>query len=137
MRIYSVHIRREGLDPDADIVLVKEGFSWPAALFMPLWALWRGLWLASAGMVLAVAAISAIATINGLGHSIAPWLYLGAALLSGYNANDLIRASLERRGFEMRDIIAAPNRDTAVFRFFDARPELAASVTGAGGEILP
>ena len=30
MRLYSVHLRRHGLDPDRDIVLVKEGFSWPA-----------------------------------------------------------------------------------------------------------
>ncbi|MBI2584926.1 MAG: DUF2628 domain-containing protein, partial [Rhodospirillales bacterium] len=32
MRLYSVHLRRHGLDPDRDLVLVKEGFSWPAFL---------------------------------------------------------------------------------------------------------
>ena len=47
MRLYSVHLRRHGLDPDRDIVLVKEGFSWPALLFSFLWALRHQLWLAA------------------------------------------------------------------------------------------
>ncbi|MBI4365233.1 MAG: DUF2628 domain-containing protein, partial [Deltaproteobacteria bacterium] len=48
MRLYSVHLRRHGLDPDRDLVLVKEGFSWPAFLLSFLWALWQRLWLAAA-----------------------------------------------------------------------------------------
>ena len=40
MRVYSVHIRRHGLDYDRDIAVVKEGFSWPALCFGALWALY-------------------------------------------------------------------------------------------------
>ena len=44
MRVYTVHMRRPALDPDADFRLVKEGFSWPAFFFSFLWALWSRLW---------------------------------------------------------------------------------------------
>ena len=35
----SFHIRHSGLDPDRDVVLVKEGFSWPAFFFSGFWGL--------------------------------------------------------------------------------------------------
>lgn len=136
MRIYSVHIRRDGLDPDADIVLVKEGFSWPAALFMPLWALWRGLWFVAVGMILIIAAIMAVSAFNGFGETASSWLFLGASVISGYIANDLVRGSLERRDFGLCDIVAASNSDSAAFRFFDRQPELTARVIGSQREGL-
>ena len=58
MRLYSVHLRRHGLDPDRDSVLGKEGFSWPALLFSFLWALRHRLWLAAVAIFLAVTTLN-------------------------------------------------------------------------------
>ena len=57
MRIFTVHLRRHGLDPDHDLIVVKEGFSWPAFFLTGFWALCQRLWLAAALMFAAVAAI--------------------------------------------------------------------------------
>jgi len=130
MRIYSVHIRRDGLDPDRDIVLVKEGFSWPAALFAPLWALWSELWIVATGMVLFIAGGAAIVVSLGFGSVASTWLSVGLAVLVGFLANDLLRDALERRGFVLRDVVVAANKDSAAFRFFDRNPELASIVMG-------
>ena len=135
MRIYSVHIRRGGLDPDRDIVLVKEGFSWSAALFAPAWALWRGLWASAAVMLLSLGGLIALATgLGGAGMAMG-WVLVGFSSVVGFLANDLYRGSLERRGFVLQDIVAAPNRDGAEYRFFDRNPAIAADVAGAAGVV--
>ncbi len=133
MRIYSVHIRRDGLNPDRDIVLVKEGFSWPAALFAPLWALWNELWIVAAWMLLFIAGAAAIVVSLGLGGVATAWLSVGLAVMAGFLANDLMRVALERRGFVLRDVVVAANKDSAAFRFFDRNPELASIVMGTEG----
>ncbi len=131
MRIYSVHIRRGGLDPERDIVLVKEGFSWPAALFVPVWAAWHGLWAAAAIMLVSMSGLMAVATGLGVGSGSEGLLLAGTATVIGFLANDLFRASLEWRGFVMLDIVAAPNREAAEFRFFDRNPALAADIAAS------
>ena len=50
MKIYSVHDRPGSLAPDRDVVLVKEGFCWPAFFLTALWALWHRLWRAFVAM---------------------------------------------------------------------------------------
>ena len=41
--IYPAHGRGRGRD-DEDVVLIKDGFSWPAFFFSLIWALWHRLW---------------------------------------------------------------------------------------------
>jgi len=137
MRIYSAHIRRGGLDPERDIVLVKEGFSWPAALFAPAWALWHGLWVPAAIMFVSIGGLMAAAKGFGIGSDAAGLLLAGAATVIGFLANDLCRASLERRGFVMHDIVAAPSRESAEYRFFDRNPALAADIAASVGTVSP
>ena len=43
-KVYTAHVRGRG-GVDADIVFVKDGFSWPAFFFTAVWALWHRLWL--------------------------------------------------------------------------------------------
>lgn len=128
MRIYSVHIRRGGLDPERDIVLVREGFSWPAALFAPFWALWCGLWIPAIALVLAIGGLMAISGALGASGVFTGIVLAGVAAVTGYIANDLYRANLERRGFVFQDIVAAQDRDSAEHRFFDRNPSLAAGI---------
>ena len=137
MRIYSVHIRRGGLDLERDVVLVKEGFSWPAAIFGTTWALWYGLWGTAAAMFLLEGGLFAAARGFGIGWGSAVFLMVGTVTVIGFVANDLYRASLERRGFVLRDTVAAPNRETAEHRFFDRTPALATEMADSVGGAPP
>lgn len=124
MRIYTVHLRREGLDPDRDIVLVKEGFNWPALLLSLLWALWHGLWLVALGLLVLEVALGVAARLLG----VAPWietaLATGLAVIFAFVANDLRRWTLRRRGFVQAGVIAGRNQDNAEVRLFERNPEL-------------
>ena len=125
MRLYSIHLRRHGLDPDRDIVLVKEGFSWPALLFSFLWALRHRLWLAAAAIFLTVTTLN-VATYwlrpDELSQSV---LSLGLGVIIGYLGNDLRRRKLTRQGFAFAGAVSGDDQDQALRRYLDNQPALA------------
>jgi hypothetical protein len=116
------------VDPDRDIRLLKEGFSWPAFLFSVIWALWHRLWLVAAGFFVAEVLINAaLAALR-----VDPWtplaIGLGLALLFGLLANDLHRWTLFRRGYLEIAVVTGSDMDMAERRFWDQRPHLAADL---------
>ena len=128
MRHYTVHLRRHGLDPDSDLVLVKEGFSWPAFLFSVLWALSQRLWLVAGLFFLVQVAMSLVLALWTPDLVSAAAVSTGAALILAYAANDLRRWTLSRRGFVETGVVAADGRDGAERRFLDGEPALAADL---------
>jgi len=128
MNIYAVHLRRHGLDPDRDVVVVKEGFSWPAFFLSFLWALWNRLWLAAALF------LSAQAVVN-----LGPYLFrpdpvsqgivsLGLAVIFGYVGNDLRQQKLADQGFVLSAVVNGKDSDQAYHRFLDHEPVFAAEL---------
>lgn len=113
MRIWTAHVR-----PDTAPVLVREGFSWAALLFGPLWLLLHRAWLA---------ALLAMAAGILVGFAPGPWgglLEAAVAVGLGLFGRDLWRWSLDRRGFLLVDLLAAPDEDTAMARLLERRPDL-------------
>ncbi len=128
MRMYSVHLRRHGLDPDRDVRLVKEGFSWPAFFLAFLWALWHRLWL-EAGVIFALNAAIGLAALEiPLDLLSQGALSLGLAAIVGYLANDLRCRKLAKQGFVLAGVASGENSDTALARFLDDEPALAADL---------
>lgn len=121
MRLYTVHVRRHGLDPDRDVVLVKEGFSWLAALFGPLWALWHGLWLVAAGLVGLEVVLAAVTSGLALTSPAEMVVAVAVAIGVGFVANDLRRWTLRRRGFDLVSVASGGDGESAVRRFLDGR----------------
>ena len=117
MKVFTVHLRREGLDPERDIVLVKEGFSWPAFLLTVLWALWQGLWLPAAVMVGASVALGGAANLAGAGDVTAGLMGLGLSAIIGFVANDLRRDRLQRDGFADAGVVCGPDSDAALLLY--------------------
>ena len=128
MRHYTVHLRRHGLDPDRDLVLVKEGFAWPAFFFSMLWALWLRLWLVAGFFFLIQAALTLVLAVWMPNPVSAAAVSVGLALILGYAANDLRRWTLGRQGFVETAVVAADDRDGAERRFLDDEPALAADL---------
>ncbi len=128
MKIYTVHLRRHGLDPDRDLLVVKEGFSWPAFFLSFLWALWHRLWVLAGVIFLVSTAIG----LSGLKLQLDPLsqsaLSLGLAAIVGYLGNDLRRRRLERLGFALADVSSGDAADAALRRYLDAEPALAADI---------
>ncbi len=137
MPMYTVHARASELDRPRTVdgaAYVREGFSWGAFLFLPLWCVFRRSWL---GLVMWVAAV---ALIGGLGRflEIPPVAALAALvvvhILFGFEAAQLRRRSLARRNFVLADVVSGHSSNEAEITFAlrrSAQPEIASMATSA------
>lgn len=115
MNIYTALIK-----PDAAPVLVREGFSWGAFIFGPVWLAAHATWVAAALSLLVGVLIMVFAPAP------ACWVLLGGeALLLGLIAGDARRWSLEHRGYVLLHVMAARDCDEAWLRLLTHRPDLA------------
>jgi hypothetical protein len=129
MRVWTVHTRAvpaEGGAAAEPVVLLREGFAWGAFFLTVLWLLWHRLWLAALLALLATLAIGAL---------LPPWASMPAGLalgvLLGAHGQDLRRRALARRGLAEVGVVTAPNREQALARLLDQRPDLAAPLARA------
>ena len=129
MRVYTVHL---AAPPKPDLVMVREGFSWPAALFAVPWALWHRLWLVALLFLAAQAVLGGLAQALGAGQTDQAALSAGLAAIIGLVANDLRRWTLGRRGFAEAGVVAGSGLEAAEHRFLETRPVLAASLLRSG-----
>lgn len=126
MRIYTVHIDPTSAGADRGVVLIREGFSWGAALFTVFWALWRGLWGWAAIMLAVAVALDFAAAWLGLGEAGVAAIEIALMLLVGFHGNDWRRARLARRGYLFAGVVSGRDMTAAERRFFDREVALAA-----------
>src|SRR6202043_1716957 len=123
MAVYTVHEPplRAGASsaPEPErFVFVRDGFSFWALLFGPLWMLRHRMWLALLGYAVVVTALGlfrrlpASATVSAI-----VWLLL--ALLLGFEAGTLRRFTLGRRRFRNIGLVVGDDLELAERRFFD------------------
>ena len=124
MAVYSVFEPPErGNDAALDaerFAFVRDGFSFVAFLFGPLWMLWHRLWLVLAGYLCAVVLLAAV--FHGIGASSGVQGFAGVMLstLVGLEASSLRRWTLTARGWRDHGIVVADDLEAAERRFFTA-----------------
>ena len=120
MNVYTIHVKQEVRLPE--ILVIREGFCWPALVFGPLWALRHRLWAAFAMLCATIAALLAADWFlrpDGVTRAAAA---AAVVLFAGFAGNDWRRAAAELRGWRMAGLAAAPDRDSALRRYFDLNP---------------
>jgi hypothetical protein len=149
MRTYTIHERP---DPAADrvdraeaLVFVKDGFSWLAALFTPLWLIAHRLWWPLLGYIAISGAFQLVQLTVAFDQR---WLGLAAFALNvliGFEADTLRRWGLQRRGWQTVGTVSGKTADECERRFFDGwlpkQPIIAAGTqspppTGGGWRLL-
>jgi uncharacterized protein DUF2628 len=124
MRTYTIH---EQPDPAADrvdraeaLVFIKDGFSWAAAFFAPIWLLLHRLWWPLLGYVIIGGAFQFVQMLLTFDKR---WLGLAVFalhLLIGFEADTLRRWGLERRGWRNVGTVSGRSAAECERRFFDA-----------------
>jgi hypothetical protein len=120
VRTYTAHLK-----PGRAPVLVREGWSWGAFLFGPLWLLAHRAWVPAA-----LASVLAVALVAATPDRLHPPLLFGFALLLGLLGRDLVRWSLARRGYGLAHVLAARDEDGAFARLLAARADLVEASAG-------
>jgi hypothetical protein len=101
---------------------VKEGFSWPAFLFGPLWALANRMWLVAVALVVGLFALGLVLDALGVADVVETVISIAIAVLIGAHGNDWRRRALNRRGYREAGVVAARALDDALARYLDAEP---------------
>ena len=125
MQVYTVHMRRHGLDPLKDIVFVREGFSWTVFAFTFLWAAYHRLWLAMIAAFVLVLVMGLGLPALGVSELMTAIIQTAFAAVAGYVANDVRRYFLNRDGFAHMDVVVARDQTSAEQRYFDLNPAMA------------
>jgi len=107
------------MDRAESLVFVKEGFTWSAALFAPIWLLLHRLWWPLLGYVVLVGVLEAVRLIDIVNPG---WITLASFvlhLLVGFEADTLRRWMLDRRGWRMLGSVSGRNAAECERRFFE------------------
>jgi hypothetical protein len=120
-RIYTVHL----LD-NADPVLVKQGFSWPAFFLAVPWALFHRMWWVAAGFVVLQIILGVVFSEAGFNDMQQAIISFILAIIIATSADELRRYALTSRGYVLTDVVVEENSERALRRFLEARPEVAA-----------
>ena len=120
MRLYTVHSRAGGPAGDPDVVLVKEGFCWPAFIVPVIWALYQRQWWGVVAYLVVAAVLGAAIELAGLAEAVQTVAMLGLSLLVGWSANDWRRWTLERQGYRECGVVSGETLIEAERRLFTA-----------------
>jgi hypothetical protein len=124
MSVYTVHeppLRAGAAAPDVErIAFVRDGFSWWAFLFAPLWMLRHRMWLVLIGYVVIAAAIEIPVKMSGAPALATSLIGILLGFLVGLEAGTLRRFTLNRRGWKNLGIVSGDDLEDAERRFFDA-----------------
>ncbi len=120
MKLFTVHAppgAPEGRGAE-DFVFVKDGFSWPA-LFAPLlWLLYHRMWIEFVIVLALVLLLDASLTALGVRDGALVWAGFTFNLLFAFEANDLRRARLTRKGWRDFGPVMGDNLSGAERAFF-------------------
>jgi hypothetical protein len=112
---------------------VRDGFSWGGFLFPVIWLLWHRVWR----WALAVMALDVVLVLLSNRFGVSPSAIAAAGVLEmlfvGLEARHWFCLALERRGFELSEIVQAETKEDAEYRFF----ERIAAQQPAEASILP
>jgi signal peptidase I len=137
MRFYDVYEH-----PTKGRKAVKDGFSWPAFFFFPLWPFLKGLWLLGA-VCLIPSAFAIILEELHLVPLVLWWAILSTAIpllvgiAVGVLGNAWVCKSLVRRGFLHVAKVAAQSHHTALGKAMESEIRIDADVTTSGGILSP
>jgi hypothetical protein len=117
LKFWTAHVR-QGTAP----VLVREGFSWGALVFGPLWLAVHRAWI-PAVLTLVAAVLIFFLTTDGVSAA----LLSALILLLGLSGHDLRRWSLDHRGYLLAQVVAARSELDALQVLLARRPDLKGS----------
>ena len=124
MSVYTVHeppLRAGAAASDVErFAFVRDGFSWWAFLFAPLWMLRHRMWLVLIGYVVVAGAIEIPVKMSGAPALATSLIGLLISLLVALEAGTLRRFTLGGRGWKNLGVVSGDDLEDAERRFFDA-----------------
>ncbi|WP_439543701.1 DUF2628 domain-containing protein [Hyphomicrobium sp.] len=140
MAAYTVHEPREKPASKEELaenlVFIRDGFSWLAAIFGPLYLLFRGEWRALALYLVIATVLGAALQALGARPDWIGWAMLLLNIVVGLEMSELRRWSLSRAGWREIATVNGAGEDEAERRFFESwLPSATVASSGHDGAI--
>lgn len=123
MKAYTIHEPptppAERMDRADSLVFVKEGISWMALFFAPIWLLLKSLWLVFAGYVIIAALLLGGGSVLGLDNDTISWGFIALHIVIALEADSIERWSLARTGWRELAAVTGRSQDDAERIFFE------------------
>lgn len=113
MRFFTIHERPGKAGGDDDLLAVKTGFSWWAAVVPPLWLLRHRLWLGFVAYMVFSTIFGLALELGDIADPAATAIGLALSLLLGAMAHDYRRWTLGRHGWRMVGVLRADSAEDA------------------------
>lgn len=124
MRTYTVHLPPDGDEARLDLAerteLVADGFSAFAFVLAPVWMLVNRLWRVLIGYIVGLVGLEVAMALLGVPELWQALLGFGVHLIIGFEADQLKRWTLHRKGYRMVAVVSGRDADEGVTRFLDA-----------------
>ena len=121
MPTYTVHepqpAAKDFDERATSLVFVKEGFAWLGFLVPALWLLFHRLWLGFIVYVLITWMVGALASLAGGNATAVAWAMVLINLGFGFEARDIHRAALARKGYALIGVVTGRDLEAAERRF--------------------
>jgi hypothetical protein len=114
MTFWTAHLAK-----NREPVLLRDGFSWGAFLFGPLWLLMHRAWIPAI-----LSLVTLFVVVFRLPPAITGVAIPALMLLHGLSGNDMRSWALERRGYLLTHVLSARTEADAIARLLTARPDL-------------
>lgn len=134
MKIYTVYTKDIGPSQLEDLVLVKEGFSWMAAILNFFWAFYHKMWVAGSILLIVNIVFIFLETKGYMEPEIVHSIKVGLLLFIGYNFNDWYRNNLIKQGLIPCGLVSGKNEDEARYKFIT---HMLHRTTFASGQSIP
>ncbi len=136
MKVYTIHEQphppADRLDRAVELIFVKEGFCFSAALLTPFWLLAHRMWLPFVGYLAGLLVMELLAWSAGLPPGLSSPIAIGVHLAVGLEADTIRRWWLDRRGWSEIGSITGRTTDECQRRFLDSWLPMQPMVAMAG-----
>ncbi len=117
--MYSVYVKRDSENPLETAEFVPDGFSVWAFVFNTLWALYHRIWWLGGVCFAFAIAVEWLEYSEFISPPVNGVLSIGFFSFVGMQAHVWYSEALEKRGYTLVSVVAAPNVSLAQQRFFD------------------
>ena len=119
--VYEPSSEAPNLSARADALdFVKDGISWAALIVPAFWLIYHRMWIELLVYLAAYAALGWAMTYSQDSSDFLAWVGLALSLLFAFEANDLRRYALERKGYRQLGVAIGGSREAAELSFFRA-----------------
>lgn len=116
MQAYTIYIKKDK-DSIIGIEYIPEGFTWLGFILNGFWLIYHRLWRPFAFFILTILMLNQMEYADVITPTVSMIVLSGLSLYIGLAGHDMMRKRLERKGYELHDVVFASSDAEAGLKY--------------------